>query len=447
MVPHHTVPVLTETGDNSTSKGDGNSTLFGQRTLQHFEFDPSYRNLNHGSFGASTREIRKKLRQYQDLAEARPDQFIRYDVLDILDECREAVAELLKAPTDAVVFVHNATTGVNTILRNMVWNDDCKDEILYFNTIYGACGKGIDYIVDSGLNRVSSREIHITYPCEDDEIVTAFNAAVETSSKEGKRARLCVFDTVSSLPGVRMPFEKITEACKEAGVLSLIDGAQGIGMIDIDIGIVDPDFFVSNCHKWLYVPRSCAVLYVPLRHQGLITSTIPTSHGYIPKSGGRFNPLPKGNKSSFVNNFQFIGTLDTSSYLCVKDAIIWRKEVLGGEAKILEYIQTLAREGGKKAAKILGTEVMDNQSGTMSRCALINIALPLRPEEGSHAIAWMEKMMMKDYNTFIPLFAHNGRLWARLSAQVYLDIEDFEWAGHMLLKLTERVKGGDHTNA
>lgn len=381
------------------------------------------------------------------MAEASPDKFIRYEAPDILNESREAIAELLNAPTDTVVFVQNATTGVNTILRNIVWNEDCKDEILYFNTIYGACGKTVDYIVDYGLKRVSSREIRITYPCEDDEILAAFKAAVEDSSKQGKRAKICIFDTVSSLPGVRLPYEKITEACREAGVLSLIDGAQGVGMIETDLSAVDPDFYVSNCHKWLYVPRACAVLYVPLRHQALITSTIPTSHGYIAKGGERHNPLPKGNKSQFVNNFQFIGTLDTSPYLCVKDTIVWRKEVLGGEAKILEYIHTLAREGGKKAAQVLGTEVLDNQSGTMSRCALTNVALPLTPEEGSKALQWMEQTMMKDYSTFIPLFAHNGRLWARLSAQVYLDIEDFEWAGQILLKLVERVKGGDHTNA
>ncbi|XXG95180.1 hypothetical protein Hte_001440 [Hypoxylon texense] len=444
MGSQHIVPVLTTADDNNARKEDGSSTLFGQRTLQHFEFDPSYRNLNHGSFGASTREIRKKLRHYQDLAEARPDQFIRYEAPDILNENRAAVAKLINAPTDTVVLVQNATTGVNTILRNLSWNEDSKDEILYFNTIYGACGKGIDYIVDSSRGLVSAREIRILYPCEDDEVVAAFKAAVEDSLKAGKRPRICVFDTVSSLPAVRLPYERITEACKEAGVLSLIDGAQGVGMINLDLAAVDPDFFVSNCHKWLYVPRACAVLYVPFRHQALITSTLPTSHGYIAKSGERFNPLPKANKSAFINNFQFIGTLDTSPYLCLKDTIAWRKEVLGGEAKILEYIQTLAKEGGKKAAQVLGTEVLDNQSGTLSRCALTNVALPLSPEEGSQALGWMEEMMMRDYHTFIPLFTHNGRLWARLSAQVYLDIEDFEWAGHILLKLVERVKRGEH---
>ncbi|KAI1101683.1 PLP-dependent transferase [Jackrogersella minutella] len=430
---------------NGVSKRkDANSPIFGQRALQHFDFDPNHRNLNQGSFGASPRDVRKKLRQYQDLTEALPDQFIRYDIPDILNESREAVAKLLNAPTDTVVLVPNATAGVNTILWNLTWNDDCKDEVLYFNTIYGGCGKAVDYIVDQGSGRISSREIRLAYPLEDEEVVAALKDAIEGSAKDGKRPRLCFFDTVSSLPAVRLPFEELTKVCREAGILSLVDGAQGVGMINIDLEALDPDFFVSNCHKWLFVPRSCAVLYVPVRNQGLIKTSVPTSHGYVSTSGSRFNPLPKGHPSVFVNNFQFVGTLDTSPYLCTKYAIEWRERVLGGEAKIQGYIQTLAREGGKKVAEILGTEVLDNKSGSMSRCATTNVALPLNQEEAAKASNWMLERMMSDYKTFIPLFMHNGRPWVRISAQIYLDIQDFEWAGQILLELSERVKRGEY---
>ncbi|KAI2605630.1 PLP-dependent transferase [Hypoxylon sp. NC1633] len=431
-------------GDGDIRKENRSLPLFGQRVLQCFEFDPSLRYLNHGSFGASPRDVRKKLRQYQDLAEASPDRFIRYETAEILHESRAALAKLLHAPTDTVVLVPNTTTGVNTILRNISWNDDCRDEILYFSTVYGACGKTIDYVVDSGLGRVSSRAIQLKYPLEDNEVLALFKDAVDQCIKDRKRGRIAVFDTVSSLPGVRLPFEEITKACREAGILSLVDGAQGVGMIDINLEVLDPDFFVSGCHKWLYVPRSCAVLYVPLRNQTLIASTVPTSHGYVPKVGERFNPLPKTKAPVFVNSFEYVGTQDMSAYLCVKDAITWREEVLGGEARILEYIQTLAREGGKRVAQILGTEVLENKAGTMGRCAMTNVALPLRPEVISSALQWMLETMMADYQTFMPLIMHNGRLWARISAQTYLSIGDFEWAGLVLLDLCRRVEKGEY---
>ncbi|KAJ8123006.1 hypothetical protein ONZ43_g939 [Nemania bipapillata] len=422
------------------------TSVFGKGLLQHFEFHPEYHNLNHGSFGAAPRDIRKHMRLHQDRYEAMPDRYLRYEYPAILDESRAAMAKLVNAPLDTVVFVSNATTGVNVVLRNLVWDDDGRDEIVYFTTIYGGCAKVIDYVVDTSLGKVSSRPINISYPCEDEDIVKSFHATLDDIARAGKRAKVCLFDVVSSLPGVRFPFEAITKACRDVGVLSLVDGAQGVGMVDIDLGQVDPDFFVSNCHKWLFVPRSCAVFYVPLRNQHLITSTIPTSHGYVPKTGSRFNPLPPSSKSAFVNNFEFVGTVDMSPYVCVKEAIEWRERVLGGEAKIREYIQMLARKGGEATTRILGTKVLDNASQSMSKCAMVNVALPIDVGLASASTQdWMMRTMSKEYKTFVALIAHEGQLWARLSAQVYLDIEDFEWAGHMLLELCKRVKNRENS--
>jgi hercynylcysteine S-oxide lyase len=59
-----------------------------------------------------------------------------------------------------------------------------------------------------------------------------------------------MFDTVLTFPGVRMPWETLVRACKDLAVLSLIDGAHGIGHIDLKrLGNVGPDFFTSNCYK------------------------------------------------------------------------------------------------------------------------------------------------------------------------------------------------------
>ncbi|KAI0164575.1 PLP-dependent transferase [Xylariaceae sp. FL1272] len=422
---------------------DTSSPVFGKRLLQHFDFDPSYRNLNHGSFGTAPREIRTHMNYYESLSEANPDGYIRYDFPTILDESRAAIAKLINTPLECTVFIANATVGANTVLRNLAWNDNGKDEILYFNTVYGGCGKTIDYVVDTSYGRVSSRAINLTYPCEDEEVIKAFLSALDECKADGKSAKICLFDTVSSLPGIRFPFEDMIKACRETGVLSLVDGAQGVGMIDLDIGALDPDFFFSNCHKWLFTPRSCAVFYVPLRNQHMITSTIPTSHGYVPKTGSRPNPLPASNKSPFVVNFEFTGSVNTTAYACVKHAIEWRERVLGGERHIMQYVQQLAQEGGKKIAHILGTEVLDNKSHSMSQCGMTNVVLPIDVEMMTVGTRdWMTRYMLKHYKTFIPLYSFQGQAWARVSAQVYLDLEDFEWAGGMLFELCEKVKYG-----
>ena len=81
--------------------------------------------------------MRKVQQLFRDQTESRPDAAIRYVNPELLDKSRAAVAEYLHVPTDTCVFVPNATTGVNTVLRSLVFKPG--DVIIYFATIYGAC--------------------------------------------------------------------------------------------------------------------------------------------------------------------------------------------------------------------------------------------------------------------------------------------------------------------
>lgn len=416
-----------------------------------------------GSYGSIPRAIQAKLRHYQDEIEARPDPFVRFDLAGLSDAAREAVATVVNAPVETVVFVNNATEGVNTVFRNLKWDADGKDVALYFTTVYDACGKVVDFLHDyHGDGHLTSREIEISYPIEDDEIVRRFRDTVRQVEAEGKRAKVCLFDVVSSRPGVLFPWQAMVKACRELGVLSLVDGAQGIGMVPLDLAAADPDFFVSNCHKWLFVPRGCAVFYVPVRNQHLVPTTLATSHGYIPKEGKRTAPptLP-ASKSFFVNNFEWTGTRDYSPVFCVKDAVAYRKEVLGGEERILNYLWDLNKKGSKRAAEILGTEVLENSKGTLTNCSMANVALPLwlgekgagakedevviPEEEGGQAVAFIMRTLFEDYKTIVPTFWLGKRFWVRISAQVYLDVADYEYGAEALKKLVERVGQGEHT--
>ena len=410
---------------------------------------------NTGSFGSIPKAVQAKLRAYQDDCEARPDLFIRYQYPKLLDESREAVAKIVNAPTDTVVFVSNATVGVNTVFRNLTWNEDGKDVIIGFSTIYEACGKVGDYLSDYYNGKVTTREIEVTYPIEDDEIIKRFKETVKQIEAEGKRARIAIFDVVSSRPGVVFPWERLVAVCRELNVLSMVDGAQGIGMVKLDLPAADPDFFVSNCHKWLHVPRGCALFYCPTRNQHLLPTTLATSHGYVPKKVSRITPLPPSSKSPFVSNFEFVGTLDNAPYLCIKDAIQWRKETFGGEEQVLEYLWDLNKKGTDHVAKVLGTPVMENSTGTLRNCGMGNVALPIwtekagegakasdvvvSAEETGKAFQWILTTMTEDYKTFLSLFVHGGRFWVRISAQVYLELADYEFAAKMLTELSERV--------
>ncbi|KAM0326543.1 hypothetical protein ACHAQA_006412 [Verticillium albo-atrum] len=422
---------------------------FGPALLKDFLISPDYRNLNHGSFGTYPRAVHEKRLDYLTRAETQPDIFIRHEYPAILDESRAALAEHLNAPVETLILTANATTALNIIIRNFIWAEDGKDEVISFSTIYGACEKTVDYLVDTNPGRLASRVIPLTYPIEDDAIVTLFREAVAASRKEGKRPRVAIYDVVTSQPGVRFPFEAVTAACRELGVVSLVDGAQGIGMVPIDLGALDPDYFLSNCHKWLHVPRGSAVVYVPVRNHALMTSTLPTSHSYVVQTGpnAKAKVSAEVDPKAFAARFSFIGAWENSPYCCVKDAVAWRRDVLGGEQRIVDYLWTLAKDGGRAAAKVLGTEVLDNATGTLTNCAMVNVFLPLEgiaAEDEAAVAAFITRVLREEYKTFLPVGVHGGRWYARISAQVYLGLDDFVWAGETLKAVCERVSKGEY---
>ena len=186
--------------------------------------------------------MRDKLRFFQEAAEAAPDRFIRYEYPRLLDASRAAIANLLHVPIEEVVFVANATTAVNAVLRNLRFQED--DFIVYLDPIYGACEKTIEYITET--TAVQAVKVEFCYPISDDELVARFE---ETLVAITGNVRVALFETVASLPGVRLPFERLTEVARCHGVLTLIDGAHAVGHFPLDLSNLRPDFFVSNCHK------------------------------------------------------------------------------------------------------------------------------------------------------------------------------------------------------
>ena len=77
---------------------------------------------------------------------------------------------------------------------------------------------------------------------------------------------VAVIDALISNPGIWLPWQEMVKIAKEGGIMTVVDAAHAIGQeVGIDLKKVDPDFWISNCHKWLYAKRGCAILYVPKR--------------------------------------------------------------------------------------------------------------------------------------------------------------------------------------
>lgn len=199
----------------------------------------------------------------------------------MLSVTRGKVAKILNCETDNVVLIANATLGTNAVLRDLVYKD--KDAILYFSTTYGAVVNNIDYLIDTEKirgNQLHKVRVDLNVPWTVQSILDALRLAIQEATTQGKRIVIGVIDTVVSRPGVRLPWEQMVQILKEHQILSLVDGAHGIGHIPIDLTSADPDFFVSNCHKWLYAHRGCAVFYVAPRNLHLQRASLPTGWSY-----------------------------------------------------------------------------------------------------------------------------------------------------------------------
>ena len=191
----------------------------------------------------------------------------------------------------------------------------------------------------------------------------------------------------------------------------------------------------------------------------MIRTTLPTSHGFVPRpreSGTEiFNPLltDSAGKSPFVLLFEFVATLDVSPYLCIEEALRFRRDVCGGEEKVTKYCEDISSEAGKLAARIFGTDVMENETKTLQKCAFTNVRLPLEvgdepgqiQEKDMYLVAvWMTAALVREWDIYCPVFFHGKRFWTRLSGQIYLDLSDFEKGANALKTLCMRAKGGEY---
>jgi selenocysteine lyase/cysteine desulfurase len=85
-------------------------------------------------------------------------------------------------------------------------------------------------------------------------------AAFLKANASSLNIRCCVISHISAYPSVVLPIAAITRLLRSYNIITIIDGAHAVGNIDIDVSIVDPDYYFGNMHKWFYSPKSAALL-------------------------------------------------------------------------------------------------------------------------------------------------------------------------------------------
>ena len=376
---------------------------------RHWSFDSSRLFLNHGSFGACPDFVIEEQRKWQNLMEKEPVRFFEELMPNLLLKSREALGTFLSCSPNNLAFVSNATSGVNTILRSLHFEQG--DEILVPNHAYQACRNSIDFVAQrSGATVVV---VPIPFPIDSPQTVIDVMKSART-----ERTKLVMIDTVTSPTGLRMPFEELTSFFEDQGVEVLLDAAHGIGMIPLDLETLGASYVTSNCHKWLCAPKGTAFLYVREDKQNKI-QPLTISHGHT---------FPLGNTTRFRHEFDWTGTQDISGW-CALPAVIeeMAKLVDGGWEAIMQHNHDLALQGRDILCERLGIE--QPCPDEMIAC-ISTIRLPgeIPSKEKMHEPDPLHHILSEKYNIQVPVWSWPspaGR-YLRISAQLYNSIEQYE---------------------
>lgn len=401
--------------------------VFGHDMLKYFCFEEGYINLNQGSYGTCPRPVFEASKRVSEEIEANPDHFYRIKLAQKLIDVRTRLAKFINAKeADEVVMITNATHGINNVLHNIPWKAD--DILIGFTTSYGAISSTLRRYADAAPHP-KLEMIRFAFPPTRETLLTIFRDHINGLERKPGSTAVAIIDGIISVPGIRLPWEEMVKICRENNIISIVDGAHMIGQIPFDVQKADPDFLVTNCHKWMYARRPCSLLYVPKRNQSMMRWTFPVSWGY--KS--------PPNEIDFAEQYSWVGTIDYTAFLSVHAAMDFR-EAIGGEQKIQAYCHDIARAGGKKMAEILGTRLIDEED-QFTAC-MVDVLLPLPvehdvPRLGSGVGHQIMHKLLEEWHCASSVYIHEGRLWARCSGQIWLEVSDFEYVARALKSICE----------
>jgi len=355
--------------------------------------DPRLAYLNHGGFGAAPVRVLAVQRALRDEMERNPTGFLVGTLPELLDGVRAEVAAFLGADAEGLVFVDNATTGVQTVISQSRLGPG--DEVLATDHCYPAVLAQLRRAADTtgALLRIAAVPL-----------AAGDRAAVADAvlASLGPRTRLLVVDHVASCSGLVFPVEEIAAEGRRRGVPVLIDGAHAAGLLPVDLARLGADFWVGNLHKWVCAPKASAALYAaPQWRETLrpLVASLRISDGYHP-------------------SFDWTGTRDPTALLAVPAALAFFAQA--GWQAVRQHNNDLARQGAELVARRIGTSppVADGLAAAMR---LVPLPVPLTEAEARA----LERRLLEEHGVVVPVTYLGGWRWLRVSAQLYNTLNDY----------------------
>ena len=166
---------------------------------------------------------------------------------------RSVLSKFLNSDINNLSITQNTSQAIAKIFKNIEWRNG--DEIIISSS---------EHVSTLGFIQTITKKYSINI-----KIINAFLSEDELlnkiNSNLNKRVKLVCMSHVTSPDGIILPIKKIIDLCKSHNVLTMIDGAQSVGIMPVDLQEYDPDFYVGSGHKWMLGPLGTGFLYISNR--------------------------------------------------------------------------------------------------------------------------------------------------------------------------------------
>ena len=218
---------------------------------------------------------------------------------------REKVGKIINCDYKEITLTQNATYGMNFIAHGL----DLKkgDEVINTNQEHGggfaawrqlASRKGIVY-----------KEAIMPVPANDpNKIINSIKSHITSKTK------VIAVPHIISVYGTVMPIKEICKIARERNIFTVIDGAQAVGQIRVNVKDLGCDAYYSSLHKWLLAPAGNGILYITKEKSESVWATLSSynwnnkeDHGFKLQQSGTINPSLLVGLESSIDFFNMIG--------------------------------------------------------------------------------------------------------------------------------------------
>ena len=358
---------------------------------KQFLLDPSIVFLNHGSFGATPKPVFREYQRWQRELERQPVEFLDRRFVERMAEARATLAEYLGTTRDNLVYVTNATVGVNIVARSLDLSPG--DEVLTTDHEYGACDRTWSFLAEK--RGFTYRKQAIPIPVE------STRAFVEQLWQGvTPRTKVIYLSHITSPTAIIFPVADVCHRARRQGILTVIDGAHAPGQVSLSLDEIGADFYTGNLHKWLAAPKGAGFLFARPEVQCLLEPLV-VSWGYRSDKPG---------PSQFVDHHQWWGTRDIAAFLTVPAAIRFQAE--HDWDKVRATCHSLAVDAETRIRSGTGLPSLYQDDSWFGQ--MFTAQLPIDAD-----IIALKKNLYDNYHIEVPLVAWNGYKLIRVSVQGY----------------------------